>query len=180
MSEQPPTIACPFLQVIKPNTTNASAFARSCRRSGMGRWMAQFVTRQVTWKQQGLVAALTNRAPDLERLDEVPGISHPDLYNAFPTEVSDLLAQRDVDGRVTLDDLVAIKEAVAELAGVDIIDSSRIETALLFTMAGGDIESGAVRALDVRRLLAGEATAEGATVTASTLGRVRRATKWTN
>lgn len=145
----------------------------------MGRWMAHFVTRQITWKQQGVVAALLNRAPDIERLHEVPGVSHLDLYNGFPNEVRGQLAEKDVDGRVQLDDLVAIKESIAELAGVDIIDSSRIETALLFVMAGGDLDSGTVATVDVLRLLDGEAVAPGANITAAKLSRARKATTWT-
>ncbi len=145
----------------------------------MGRWMAHFVTRQITLKQQGFIAAVLNRAPDIERLDEVPGVSHLDLYTAFPTEVRNQLTDREVDGMVHLDDLAAIKESIAEIAGVDIIDSSRIETALLFVMAGGDLDNGTVATADVLRLLEGEAVAPEATVTTAKLGRARKATTWT-
>ncbi len=178
--QKPPAIACPFLAIVEPETSRAGAFARDCHRHGMGRWMARFVTRQVTWKQQGLIAALLGRAPDIKRLDEVPGISHLDLYTAFPTEVRSQLSTRGVDGIVNLQDLVEIKESIAELAGVEIIDSSRIETALLFLMAGGDLGSGTVATADVRRLLDGEAIASGATVTAAKLSRARKASEWTN
>ncbi|MEM9608337.1 MAG: hypothetical protein AAGA99_13005 [Actinomycetota bacterium] len=140
--------------------------------------MARFVTLQVTWKQQGLLAALSNRAPDVDRLDEVPGISHLDLYTTFPAVVRRELAGREVGGRVRLQDLVAIKESIAEHAGVTAIDSSRIETALLFLMAGGDLDTGLVSVSDVLRLLDGEAIAPGATVNMARLGRARRATEW--
>ncbi|MEM8903034.1 MAG: hypothetical protein AAGF02_04965 [Actinomycetota bacterium] len=136
------------------------------------------MTFQVTWKQQGLLAALSNRAPAVDRLDEVPGISHLDLYTTSLAAVRRQLADREVDGRVRLQDLVAIKETIAQRAGVDIIDSSRIETALLFLMAGGDLETGTVAVVDVLRLLDGEATAPGATVDVFKLGRARRAAEW--
>lgn len=177
--EQPlPTVVCPFLRIVDPDSASAGAFARDCRRHGMGGWMAHLVTRQVTWKQQGWIAALLNRAPDIERLDEVPGVSHLDLYAAHPSVIREQLADRAIDGMVQYQDLVSIKEVIAELTGVDISNSSRIETALLFVMAGGVLDTGEVASADVLRLLEGEAIAPGAAITMSTLSNVRRAAEW--
>ena len=99
---------------------------------------------------------LRGEAPDLRRLDEVPGVSHPDLYGAYPEVVRTRVEERAVDGRITLQDLVDIKIELARRAGVRRIRlSSRLETCLAFMRAGGELRTETVDAEAVLTLLAG-------------------------
>jgi hypothetical protein len=92
-----------------------------------------------TLNQQGLWAALTGRAPDVFRLEEVPGISHLDLYQFRLDGVQSRLEARAVNGEVSLQDMIEVKKWVATDTGVSNISLiSKGETVLLFLLAGGD------------------------------------------
>lgn len=80
---------------------------------------------------------------------------------------------------MTLQDLVAVKEWIADTDGVEVIESSRIETALLFIRAGGDPETGTVATADVLTLLDGRAPAGRGDVTVTSLRRARKMARWT-
>lgn len=141
--------------------------------------MALFVVLQVTSKQKGPFAALRGETPDLNALDKVPGVSHTDLYSSYLTELREQSEKLEIDGQLTLQDLVDMKEWVAHQEQVDIIESSRIETALLFVRAGGDLAGGKVATRDVFELLEGRAPSRDAQVTSSTLTKAQKMANWT-
>lgn len=142
--------------------------------------MALFVVLQVTAKQKSLSAALRGETPDLYALDKVPGVSHTDLYRTYLTELREQSETLESDGQLTLQDLVDMKEWVARQEHVEVIDSSRIETALLFVRAGGDLSTGKVATSDVFELLQGRAPSSKSQVTASTLSKAQKMAKWSS
>jgi len=172
-------ISCPFLAMDPPDTTNMWTFARGCEANGMSYSMAIFVSMQITYAQKGLLAVLRHETPDIYRLREVPGISHDDRYAIFQPELRVMADEMANDGRLTLQDLVALKEWVAQEIGVIPNDASRIETALLFVRAGGDFETWTVDLGDVFRLMAGQRPIADAQVTISKLNRALDRTQWT-
>lgn len=171
-------ITCPFLAMDPPDTTNMWTFARGCVASGMDYSMALFVTLQITFQQKGLLAVLRHEAPDIYRLREVRGISHDDRYAPFQTELRPMAADMAVDGRLTLQDLVTLKEWVARKLDVVPNEASRIETALLFVRAGGDLEAWTVDLEDTFRLIAGTRPRAEAVVTPGKLDQTRAQTRW--
>lgn len=172
-------ITCPFLAMNPPDTTNMWTFARGCTENGMDYAMAIFVTAQVTYHQKGLMAVLRHEAPDLYRLRDVPGISHDDRYGPYQPQLRSLAETLAVDGRLTLQDLVAMKEWVATELGVIPNEASRIETALLFVRAGGEFDAWTVDMDDVFRLLAGQRPETDAIVTPGLLNQAREHSNWT-
>ena len=92
---------------------------------------------------------------DLERLDEIPFVSHDDLYNSqFPGVESRLNDLADSDGFITLGDLVEVKQWVAEVTGVENISIfSQGETVFVFLGAGGDLKEDRVLVADVLNFL---------------------------
>lgn len=172
-------ITCPFLAMNPPNTTNMWTFARGCTKNGMDYAMAIIVTMQVTYYQKGLMAVLRHEAPDIYRLREVPGISHDDRYALFQPELRAQAQQLAVDGRLKLQDLVLLKEWVANELGVAPNEASRIETALLFVRAGGDFGTWTVGMEDVFRLIAGLRPSVDAVVTIGLINKALAQSKWT-
>jgi hypothetical protein len=171
-------ITCPFLAMNPPDTTNMWTFARGCVDNGMVYRMALFVTVQITYLQKGLLGVLRHEAPDIYRLHEVPGISHDDRYRPFQTELRSMAEGMAVDGRLTLQDLVAMKEWVARQLDVTPNEASRIETALLFVRAGGDLETWTVDLEDTFRLISGQRPDAEAVVTPDKLTRTREQSQW--
>ncbi|MEM1414207.1 MAG: hypothetical protein AAGH15_04880 [Myxococcota bacterium] len=172
-------VLCPFLAMSPPDESNLLRFARDASRNGMDYPMALVVAMQVTYLQKGLWALLTFEAPDLDRLDEVEGISHEDRYARYLPELRHMAEERAVDGRITLQDLVAMKEWVAAQAGVaPISEPSRIETALLFIRAGGDFDAWTVSVDEVFRLLSGQRPTVDAVVSPGALDEVRAKARW--
>jgi hypothetical protein len=171
-------ITCPFLAMNPPDTTNMWTFTRGCVANGMDYGMALFVTVQITFLQKGLLAVLRHEAPDIYRLREVPGISHDDRYAPFQTELRAMANDMAVDGRLTLQDLVTLKEWVARRLGIVPNEASRIETALLFVRAGGDLETWTVDLEDTFRLIAGKRPRAVALVTPAKLDQTRAQTRW--
>lgn len=172
-------ITCPFLAMNPPDTTNMWSFARGCAENGMDYAMAVFVTVQVTYQQKGLLAVLRHEAPDIYRLREVRGVSHDDRYALFQQELRAKAEEAAVDGRLTLQDLVVMKEWVARELNVTPNEASRIETSLLFIRAGGDFETWTVGMEDVFRLIAGRRPVVDAEVTPNLLSRAREKSEWT-
>lgn len=171
-------ITCPFLAMNPPDTTNMWTFARGCEANGMDYGMALFVTTQVTYQQKGLWAVLRHEAPDIYRLREVAGVSHDDRYIPFRDELREQADEMAEDGRLTLQDLVSMKEWVANELGVIPNEASRIETALLFVRAGGSVDDWTVELENVFLLLSGRAPIVDAVVTPSLLNQAREQTKW--
>lgn len=172
-------ITCPFLAMDPPDTTNMWSFARGCVDNGMDYAMALFVTGQVTYQQKGLLAVLRQEAPDIYRLREVNGVSHDDRYALFQTELRAQAEKVAIDGRLTLQDLVVMKEWIANELEVIPNEASRIETALLFIRAGGDVETWTVGMEDVLRLIAGQRPSVDAIVTPALMTQAREQSVWT-
>ena len=169
------TVTCPFLAMSPPDTTNMWSFASGCTENGM----ALFVTVQVTYQQKGLISVLRHEAPDIYRLREVHGVSHDDRYAPYQDELRNQAKDLAVDGRLTLQDLVVLKEWVANELNVVPNEASRIETALLFVRAGGDLETWSVGMEDVFRLVAGQRPSVDAIVTPNLLNQARGKSVWT-
>jgi hypothetical protein len=173
-------ILCPFLAMAPPPTRDALVFARGAAKNGMSGAMAAFVTLQITAQQKGMVALLRLEAPDLYRLDEVPGVSHD---TRFARHLPALRAQADalaVDGRITFQQLVDLKRWVGEQEGhrIERGTASEIETSLAFLRAGGSLETWTVDVHELFTLLNGERPAVDAVVTPSDLERARAAADW--
>ncbi len=171
-------ITCPFLAMNPPDTTNMWTFAKGCVSNGMDYGMALFVTAQVTYQQKGLWAVLRHEAPDIFRLREVAGVSHEDRYIPFRDALRGQANGMAVDGRLTLQDLVALKEWVAREVGVTPNEASRIETALLFVRAGGSVDDWTVGLENVFLLLSGRPPTIDAIVTPSLLNQAREKSNW--
>ncbi|MEM7336198.1 MAG: hypothetical protein AAF490_29225 [Chloroflexota bacterium] len=170
-------IKCPFLAMAMP-PSDFQGFVRACQNYGMSYPMALLVTCQVTTRQKGFLALLKGETPDLHRLDEVEGISHTDLYSAYLSEARTMANEIAVDGQITLQDLVTIKEWIASQENVSIIDSSKIETALIFLGAGGDLETSLVSVDDVFTLLQGIQPSSYGEVTPAKLAQARKMARW--
>ncbi|MEM6638118.1 MAG: hypothetical protein AAF667_19790 [Pseudomonadota bacterium] len=140
--------------------------------------MALIVATMVTYSQKGLLAVLRHEAPDIYRLDQVPGISHEDLYRNCIPELREMAQARAVDGLITLQDLVELKEWVAEKVGVTPSEASKTETALLFVRSGGNLEAWTVELDDVFRLLTGQRPEADAVVTPGKLNQAMDQASW--
>ncbi|MEM8974308.1 MAG: twin-arginine translocation signal domain-containing protein [Pseudomonadota bacterium] len=171
-------ILCPFLAMNPPDTTNVWTFARGCADNGQAYSMAMIVATMVTYSQKGLLAVLRHEAPNIYRLDQVPGISHDDLYQNFIPELREMAEMRARDGLITLQDLVEMKEWVAEQVGVTPGEASQTETALLFVRSGGDLEAWTVELEDVFRLLNGQRPEADAVVTPGKLNQAMDQASW--
>ncbi|MEL6958471.1 MAG: hypothetical protein AAGL89_05900 [Pseudomonadota bacterium] len=171
-------ILCPFLAMNPPDTTNVWTFARGCADNGQAYSMALIVATMVTYSQKGLWAVLRHEAPDIYRLDQVPGISHDDLYQNHIPELREMAEVRAVDGLITLQDLVEMKEWVADQVGVDPREASKTETALLFVRSGGDLDAWTVDLDDVFRLLSGQRPEADAFVTPEKLNKTMDQASW--
>ncbi|MEM8776742.1 MAG: hypothetical protein AAGF53_17040 [Pseudomonadota bacterium] len=171
-------ILCPFLAMNPPDTTNVWTFARGCEDNGQSYSMALIVATMVTYSQKGLWAVLRHEAPDIYRLDQVPGISHNDLYQNFIPELREMAEMRARNGLITLQDLVEMKEWVGEQVGVTPGEASQTETALLFVRSGGDPEAWTVELEDVFRLLNGQRPEADAVVTPGKLNQAMDQARW--
>ncbi|MEN0064678.1 MAG: hypothetical protein AAGA48_21210 [Myxococcota bacterium] len=172
-------VKCPFLAMAPPPQSNLWSFARGAQANGMDLGMAVFVGTQITYYQKGLAAVLRLEAPDLHRLDQVPTISHDDRYAVHLPKLREMAAEMEVDGRLTLQQLVEMKLWVAEQTGVaNPSDPSRIETALAFIRAGGDQQTWTVDTDELFTLLSGKRPTVDAVVTPGDLSRVREQAKW--
>lgn len=173
-----PEIKCPFLKFVQPATTSLSAFAQDAEKAGMDYWMAIGVAMQVTWQQKGMLAALSGEVPDLYALERVPGVSHCDLYTSYIPELREMARDLDQEGTLHLQDLVSMKQWVAREEQVEIIESSRIETALLFVRAGGDFETGRVNTENVFAVLEAIGPENPGLVTIERMNRARDMADW--
>jgi len=165
-------ILCPLLKTIQPDTSNGLSFIEDLITKGnAGAVLATSFYFNALVLQQGLFTTLFGGVLDLERLDEIPLVSHLDLYNSQTEAVTaNLTAMADADGYVTLQDLVQIKKWVAEIQKVDPIGFiSQGETVLLFLAVGGDFDENKVLATDVIKFLASEWDADNIGKTSTTL-----------
>lgn len=173
-------IQCPFLAISKPSTESRSAFMEDVQKAGMDDAMALGATMQVGVSQNGVWSTLFGKAPDIYNLENVHGISHCDRYNRYTKEVEFQLKEREIDGQVSIQDLVEIKEWIAEKENVEIISSSKQETALLFGYAGGNLETGKVFTDDIILLINNKMPARGGKMTLDLFEDTQELCEWKN
>ncbi len=171
-------IKCPFLKIVKPAQTSRSAFVKDCEKFGMDYSMAQFVAIQVGWQQKGLWSVIKGEAPDVYSLDQVRGVTHCDLYSKYLPELEQQAQALEVNGQITLQDLVELKKWVAKQEQVAIIEPSKLETALLFVKAGGNLETQKVFREDVFTFLRGELPERHGQVTIALMNQARSLADW--
>lgn len=149
-------ILCPFFKTVRPNPAKSLTFLWDVVvRGNVGLGLAKTLVFGAVVQQQGFFAALFGGVLDIHRLDQIPGVSHQDLYNSQFQGVSERLLERaDDDGYISLQDLVEVKKWVAEVNLVkDIGVFSRGETVFVFLGAGGNLDSNKVLAMDALRFL---------------------------
>lgn len=171
-------IKCPFLKIAKPTSTGWNAFARDCEKHGMDFGMALFVTIQTTWQQKGLWSVIRGEAPDIYTLDRVPGVSHCDLYAKYYDELEQKARAVEVNGQISLQDIVNIKKWIAELEGVEVMQSSKFETALIFGYAGGDLKTQKVYTNDVLLLVKSQSPTRGKVMNPTLLNEAMALANW--
>lgn len=175
-----PAIKCPFLRMAPPDTSNLLRFARDCQKNGLGLSEALLVGGRIVVAQKGRLALLRGEAPDLYRLDEVEGISHKDLYLPYLPEVKSKVQALSRNGQISLQDLADIKEWIAAQEGVSVIQSSKIETIILFIRAGGELDSGLIDADDALRMIEGYEPKKSCVVTLKILKEAAKLITWSD
>lgn len=170
-------ILCPFLKAYEPTTSSLWQFASELQAKGkLGRLEGLLIGFDVVRKQQGAWKAVCGTAPDLYRLDEVPGISHVDLFQKYPEKLDAAAAE---DGTIALDDLVSIKkEIAAEEKCSEINEASKIETGLIFLGSGGDPDTGKVPLTSVKKFLSGNPVDDQGDITFSSMKKVADKCTW--
>lgn len=156
-------IKCPFLRMVRPNTTNLDSFADDLEAHGLDRPLALQIGSQVLFAQRpdlyaSLQSAINSRqAPFIYNLDKAIGIVHDDRYLPYFDEVKARVQRyQNPSGLITYNDTVELKYFVADRSKTCIVnDASKLETRILFIRSGGDLESGLVMADDWLRLLQG-------------------------
>ncbi|HMO40171.1 MAG TPA: hypothetical protein PKE17_12230 [Saprospiraceae bacterium] len=171
-------IKCPFLAISKPSMESRAAFVNDVEKFGMDRTMATFVAIQVGWQQKGLWAIIKGKAPDIYALDQVHGVTHCDLFSKFIPELEEMVKAKEIDGQITLQDLVEMKKWVAQQVQVEISEPSKIETSLLFVKAGGNLETQKVYTEDVFMLLRGIKPKRDAPINVTLLNKSKALAKW--
>lgn len=173
-------VLCPFVKLGMPRTTNIKAFCDDLQDKGMQWTMCFGVAATIVQRQKGFGALLAGEAPDIYRLDEVPGISHLDLYTKdFGLTTMMVGDATDEDGMISLDDLVRIKKQIAEREEVSEINgASRIETTLAFVKSGGDQKTGLVNATNVLTFLQGKEPDVFVEINFSNLAASNKWAKW--
>ncbi len=171
-------IKCPFLAIAKPSMESRKAFVDDVEQFGMDRSMAQFVAIQVGWQQNGLWSVIKGEAPNIYALDQVHGVTHCDLFAKYLPELEQQAKKIDVDGQITLQELVNMKKWVAQQEQVEISEPSKIETSLLFVKAGGNLETQKVYAEDVFTLLRGIQPERDAPINLDLMNRARALADW--
>ncbi|MEX1236521.1 MAG: hypothetical protein WEB56_16180 [Roseovarius sp.] len=139
--------------------------------------MAVLIGSNVTYHQKGSMAFLRQEAPDIYRLDEVPTVSHDDLFQLFIPDLPEMAEARAVEGQTTLQDIVEMKEWGAAQTGVIPNEASRAETALLFK-SGGDMDNWTVGLDRVFRMMAGQRPGVDADVTPKKLKQILDNSVW--
>lgn len=171
-------IKCPFLVIAKPSMESRAAFVNDVEKFGMDKTMANLVAIQVGWQQNGLWSVIKGDAPDIYALDKVHGVTHCDLYSNYLPELEEQAKQLEVDGQITLQNLVEMKKWVAMLEHVEPNEPSKIETALVFVKAGGNLETQKVYSEDVFTLLKGIRPKRDAFITMELMYQARELSNW--
>ncbi|MEM6379471.1 MAG: hypothetical protein AAF705_14780 [Bacteroidota bacterium] len=171
-------IKCPFLSIAKPSTDNVVAFIKDVKKAGMSPAMAVIATLQVGIGQKGIWAVLLGSAPDIQKLENVHGISHCDRYNRYTSDVERLLKERAIEEQVTLQDLVEVKKWIAAQEGVEVNGASKQETALVFGYAGGNLETQKVFTKDVMLLINGKNPSRGGKMNIELFNTAQKLAHW--
>ena len=171
-------IKCPFLAISKPSMESRAAFVDDVEKFGMDRQMAQFVAIQVGWQQKGFWSVLKGEAPDIYRLDQVHGVTHCDLFAKYLPVLEQQAKAMEVDGQITLQDIVELKKWVANQEKVEPNEASKIECALVFIKAGGNLETQKVYTEDVFMLLRGIRPKRDAPITIDLMNQARSMANW--
>ena len=130
------------------------------------------------WQQNGLWSVIKGEAPDIYSLDKVHGVSHCDLFSEFLPELEEMAKTKEIDGQITLQDLVEMKKWVAKQVQVEISEPSKIETSLLFVKAGGNLETQKVYTEDVFMLLKGIKPKRDSPINVELLDKSKALAKW--
>ena len=176
--EQSAQIKCPFLAISRPSMESREAFVDGVEQFGMDRTMAQFVAIQVSWQQNGLWSVLKGDAPNIYALDQVHGVTHCDLFSKYLPELEEQAKAKEIDGQITLQDLVQMKKWLAQQEQVDVSEPSKIETSLLFVKAGGNLETQKFYTEDVFMLLRGTKPHRDAPINVTLLNQSKSLAKW--
>jgi len=171
-------IKCPFLAIAKPSTESLSNFIADVEKAGMSSQMAFGASYQVGIGQNGLWSTFMGKAPNIYDLESVHGISHCDRYNRYLADVTRLLEEREIQHQVTLQDLVQVKEWIAEQEGIEPNSASKQETALLFGYAGGDLETQKVYTEDILLLINGIMPPRGGTMNLELFNKAQELANW--
>lgn len=137
-------IICPFFNLLKPDTSNSIKFVADASKRGNAAYgLLAFLNYQAIVAQKGLGKALVGESLDIYNLDKIPGVSHLDLYQVRFDDVKLRFTElADINGFITLNDMINVKKWVANDVGVTSINKiSRGETVFLFNLAGGDIST---------------------------------------
>ena len=113
-------ILCPFFKTLQPDTSSSVAFLRDTVTDGNVRVpLAKSLVFVAVAAQQGFFAALLGGVLDLQRLDEVPGVSHLDLYNSQFAGVSErVMAAADDEGFVSRTTWWKLKNGLRKCRGL--------------------------------------------------------------
>lgn len=131
-------INCPFFKFADPDTSNLFSFVQDSVQAGADGWLIATLSYGAALLQQGIFGTV----PDLCRLDQIPLVSHTDLFNNYPQQVESMFrAASDTDGMITFDDMVNVKLWVADQEEVRPNIFSRGEVALLFIRSGGNVDT---------------------------------------
>ena len=163
---------CPFLRMAQPNRTDFWKFVSDCHANGLGYAEALAVSLHILRQQKGLGAVFKRgETIDMYRLDEVPGTSHTDLFQAYLPAVEGKIKEvADKDGMIRMQDLVDLKKWIAAQEGVkEVSFPSKAETGQIFVRAGGDLDTGLVAASDAIKMMKGERPEKGGVVTFSAI-----------
>ena len=179
-NELDPTITCPFLRMAQPDTSNLWRFVRDCEKNGFSFFMSLAVSARVVQLQKGGLALLRAEAPDLYKLDQVESVSHKDRYLPYLPEVKAKMQALSRNGKISIQDLVDIKEWIAAQEGVPIIQMSKAQPIILFVRAGGDLDSGLIDMDDALRMIEGYEPKKGNVVTLDLLKQAGNLVTWSD
>ncbi|MDW3195058.1 MAG: hypothetical protein R8G66_21980 [Cytophagales bacterium] len=171
-------IKCPFLAISKPSMESREAFVNDVEKFGMDRTMAQLVAIQVGWQQNGLWSVIKGEAPNIYKLDQVHGVTHCDLFSKYLPELEQLAKGLETEGQITLQDIVDMKKWVAKQENVEPNEPSKLECALVFVKAGGNLKTQKVYTEDVFTFLQGIRPKRDAPISLDLMNEARALANW--
>jgi hypothetical protein len=132
--------------------------------------------------QFGFWKAFIGNPPDIYRLEQIPGVSHEDLFhNYFDATLYRIDEAKDADGMIMLQDLVNIKKWIVEQERMQIsemLGSSKSETGLVFLASGGDLDTQKVSGDEVIKILNAERPTRKISITVTRMFKVDKLMVW--